>query len=46
MILTLFHSEPVGLITVGLVFFLVSLLLRKGLTPAQSLAGNKVGEND
>jgi hypothetical protein len=46
MILTLFQSEPVGLITLGVVFFVVSLLVRKKLTHAQTLAGNKVGENN
>ena len=45
-ILALFKSEPLALITLGAVFFVVSLLIRKKLTHSQSLVGNKVGGND
>jgi hypothetical protein len=45
-ILTLFNSEPLGLITLGVVFFVVSLLIRKKLTHSQSLAENKAGGNN
>jgi hypothetical protein len=46
MILTFLQSEPVGLITLGLAFFVVSLLVRKKLTQTQTLAANKVGKNN
>jgi hypothetical protein len=44
-ILTILHAEPVGLITLGVAFILVSLLVRKKLTDTRRLA-SKASGND